>query len=156
MIIRISRLNYLSLTVQTRHTTFHENNYVFMSVASETDKPICFIWQVYTHLDLTGIDKFSLTSLLVLRVVSWYQPFNRKISIISILLRLYSKSTLTLKEWRLNLSFPWVSMLFLNSWRVSLVPLKLCDYSPSSYSNTALTLEGSSDWTSTLWVWVSF
>jgi hypothetical protein len=35
------------------------------------------------------------------------------------LLRLYSKSSLTLKEWRFNLSFPWVSMLFSTSWRVS-------------------------------------
>jgi hypothetical protein len=30
----------------------------------------------------------------------------------------YSKSSLTLNEWRFNLSFSWVSMLFLNSWRV--------------------------------------
>jgi hypothetical protein len=35
------------------------------------------------------------------------------------LLRLYSKSSLTLNEWRFNLSFSWVSMLFLNSQRVS-------------------------------------
>jgi hypothetical protein len=35
--------------------------------------------------------------------------------------RLYSKSSLTLKEWRFNLSFSWVSVLFLNSWRVSIV-----------------------------------
>jgi hypothetical protein len=36
-------------------------------------------------------------------------------------LRPYSKSSLalTLNEWRFNLSFSWVSMLFLNSWRVS-------------------------------------
>jgi hypothetical protein len=34
-------------------------------------------------------------------------------------IRLYSKSSLTLKEWRFNLSFPWVSVLFLNSWMVS-------------------------------------
>jgi hypothetical protein len=34
-------------------------------------------------------------------------------------LRLYSKTSLTLKEWRFNLSFPWVSVLFFNSWRVS-------------------------------------
>jgi hypothetical protein len=31
----------------------------------------------------------------------------------------YSKSSLTLNEWRFNLSFSSVSMLFLNSWRVS-------------------------------------
>jgi hypothetical protein len=35
------------------------------------------------------------------------------------LLRPYSKSSLTLNEWRFNLSFPWVSVLFLNTWRVS-------------------------------------
>ena len=36
-------------------------------------------------------------------------------------IRLYSKSslTLTLNEWRFNLNFSQVSMLFLNSWRVS-------------------------------------
>jgi hypothetical protein len=34
-------------------------------------------------------------------------------------LRPYSKSSLTLNEWRFNLSFSRVSMLFLNSWRVS-------------------------------------
>jgi hypothetical protein len=32
---------------------------------------------------------------------------------------LYSKSSLTLKEWRFNRSFPWVSVLFFNSWAVS-------------------------------------
>jgi hypothetical protein len=38
-----------------------------------------------------------------------------------------------------------------------LVPyLTICDYSPSSYSRTALTLKGSSNWTPTLWEWVSF
>jgi hypothetical protein len=31
----------------------------------------------------------------------------------------YSKRSLTLKEWGFNLSFSWMSMLFLNSWRVS-------------------------------------
>jgi hypothetical protein len=35
-------------------------------------------------------------------------------------LRPYSKSSLTLNEWRFNLSFSWVLMLFLNSWRVSI------------------------------------
>jgi hypothetical protein len=30
-----------------------------------------------------------------------------------------SSLTLTLNEWRFNMSFSWVSMLFLNSWRVS-------------------------------------
>jgi hypothetical protein len=36
----------------------------------------------------------------------------------------YSKSslTLTLNEWKFNLSFSRVSLLFLNSWRVSVVP----------------------------------
>jgi hypothetical protein len=31
----------------------------------------------------------------------------------------FYKSSLTLSEWRFNLNFSWVSMLFLNSWRVS-------------------------------------
>ena len=43
--------------------------------------------------------------------------------------RLYSKSSLTLKEWRFNLSFPWVSVLFLNSWRVSVVPYDVTNHS---------------------------
>ena len=34
-------------------------------------------------------------------------------------LRLYSKSLQTLEEWRFNLSFAWLSVLFLNSWSVS-------------------------------------
>jgi hypothetical protein len=34
----------------------------------------------------------------------------------------YSKSSLTLNEWRFNLSFSRVSLLFLNSWRASVVP----------------------------------
>jgi hypothetical protein len=34
-------------------------------------------------------------------------------------IRPYSKSTLTLNEWRFNLSFSWVSVLFLNCSRVS-------------------------------------
>jgi hypothetical protein len=33
-------------------------------------------------------------------------------------LRPYSESSLTLNEWRFNLSFPGVSMMFLNSWKV--------------------------------------
>jgi hypothetical protein len=74
-----------------------------------------------------------------------------------------------------------MSMLFLNNWRVSShrvsydtnlqlfknitdteakiePPLFECVFriqaQPFSYSKTALTLERSSDWTSTLWVWV--
>ena len=37
-------------------------------------------------------------------------------------LSLYSKSSLALKEWMFNLSFSRVSLLFLNSRRVSVVP----------------------------------
>jgi hypothetical protein len=55
-----------------------------------------------------------------------------------------SSLTLTLNEWRFNLSFSWVSMQFLNSWRVSACRTLLCDYSPSSYSKTALTHKRSS------------
>jgi hypothetical protein len=73
---------------------------------------------------------------------------------------LYSKSSLTLNEWRFNLNFPWVSMLFLNNWIGGFkCRTVLCDYSPSSYSKTALslTLKASSDWTlsSNHWVWDS-
>jgi hypothetical protein len=44
---------------------------------------------------------------------------------------MYSKSSLTLKEWRFNLSFPLVSMLFLNSWGVSVVPYYVTTHSPA-------------------------
>ena len=51
-------------------------------------------------------------------------------------------------------SWPWVSVLFLNSWRVSVVPYYVTILTLQLFKNT-LTLKGSSDWTSTLWVWVS-
>jgi hypothetical protein len=35
------------------------------------------------------------------------------------------------KEWRFNLSFPWVSMLFLNIWRVSVVPYNVTTHLPA-------------------------
>jgi hypothetical protein len=38
------------------------------------------------------------------------------------LIRPYSKSSLTLTEWRFDLSFSWVLMLFLNSWKASVIP----------------------------------
>jgi hypothetical protein len=44
---------------------------------------------------------------------------------------LYSKSSLTLKVWRFNLSFPCVSVLFLNSWRVSVVPYYATTHPPA-------------------------
>ena len=48
-------------------------------------------------------------------------------------LRPYSKSslTLTLHEWKFNLSFSGVSLLFLNSWRVSACHILFSDHSPS-------------------------
>jgi hypothetical protein len=59
----------------------------------------------------------------------------------------------TLKEWRFNLSFSRVSMLFLNSWRVSLVP---CDATTQPPAIQKQHWHSREDWTSTLWVWVSF
>jgi hypothetical protein len=44
---------------------------------------------------------------------------------------MYSKSSFTLKEWRFNLSFPWVSVLFLNRWRISLVPYYVVTHPPA-------------------------
>jgi hypothetical protein len=60
--------------------------------------------------------------MVVAAYLSWYKSY--KLSTQYVYLRLYSKSslTLTLKEWRFNLSFFWVSVVFLNSWRVSPVP----------------------------------
>jgi hypothetical protein len=61
------------------------------------------------------------------------------------------KAQFTLNEWKFNLGFSRVSLLFLNSWRVLACRTHiygrtlLCDYSPSSYSKTTLTLKGSSD-----------
>jgi hypothetical protein len=46
-------------------------------------------------------------------------------------LRAYSKSSLTLTEWRFNLSFSWVSMLFLNSWRASVMPYSVTTHPPA-------------------------
>jgi hypothetical protein len=46
-------------------------------------------------------------------------------------IRPYSKSSLTLNEWRFNLSFSWVSVLFLNSWRVSVVPHYVTTHPPA-------------------------
>jgi hypothetical protein len=35
------------------------------------------------------------------------------------------------KEWRFNLNFPWVSMLFLNSWMVSVIPCYVTTHPPA-------------------------
>jgi hypothetical protein len=71
--------------------------------------------------------------------------------------RPYSKSSLTLTEWRFNLSISWVSMLFLNSWRVRSHIVRY-DTNPPTIQKQQLTLKKCSDWTSThwVWVWVSF
>jgi hypothetical protein len=47
-------------------------------------------------------------------------------------LRLYSKRSHTLNEWRFNMSFSWVSVLFLNSWRVSVVPYNVTTHPPAT------------------------
>jgi hypothetical protein len=39
---------------------------------------------------------------------------------------------LALNEWRFNLSFSWVSMLFLNSWMVSVVPYYVTNHPPAN------------------------
>jgi hypothetical protein len=72
-------------------------------------------------------------------------------------IRPYSKSSLTLNEWRFNLSFSLVSVLFLNSWR-SVSYLTMWLLTLQLFKKTALTLKRSSFWTSThwVWVWVSF
>jgi hypothetical protein len=57
-------------------------------------------------------------------------------------LRPYSKSTLN--EWKFNLSFSRVSLLFLNSWG-SHIPYYVTTHPPAMYSKTALTLKRSSD-----------
>jgi hypothetical protein len=56
-------------------------------------------------------------------------------------LRPYSKSSLTLNEWRFNLSFSWVSMLFLKSWRVSVVPYYVNAHPPAIQKQHWLTQE---------------
>ena len=47
--------------------------------------------------------------------------------------RPYSKSSLTptLNEWMFNLSFSWVLMLFLNSWRASVIPYYVTTHPPA-------------------------
>jgi hypothetical protein len=46
-------------------------------------------------------------------------------------IRPYSKSSLTLNEWKFNLSFSRVSLLFLNSWRVSVIPYHVTTHLPA-------------------------
>jgi hypothetical protein len=74
-----------------------------------------------------------------------------------IVLRLYSKSSLTLKEWRFNLSFPWVPMPFLNSWRVSSHIVRY-DTNPLAIQKQQWHSREAQIGTSThwVWVWVSF
>ena len=43
----------------------------------------------------------------------------------------YSKSSLTLTEWKFNLSFSRVSLLFFNSWRASVVPYYVTTHPPA-------------------------
>ena len=45
--------------------------------------------------------------------------------------RPYSKSSLTLNEWKFNLSFSRVSLLFLNSWRASAIPYYVTTHPPA-------------------------
>jgi hypothetical protein len=70
--------------------------------------------------------------------------------------RLYSNSSLTLtfNEWRFNLGFSWVSILFSNSWCASSHRVRYDTNPPAIQKQRALTLKRSSDWTSTHWVWV--
>jgi hypothetical protein len=46
-------------------------------------------------------------------------------------LRPYSKSSLTLNEWKFNLSFSRVSLLFLNSWMTSVIPYYVTTHPPA-------------------------
>jgi hypothetical protein len=45
--------------------------------------------------------------------------------------RPYSKSSLTLNEWRFNLSFSWAPTLFLNSWSASVIPYYVTAHPPA-------------------------
>ena len=45
--------------------------------------------------------------------------------------RPYSKSSLTLNVWKFNLSFSRVSLLFLNSWRASVIPYSVTTHPPA-------------------------
>ena len=42
-----------------------------------------------------------------------------------------SKNSLTLNEWKFNLSFSRVSLLFLNSWRASVIPYYMTTHPPA-------------------------
>ena len=50
-----------------------------------------------------------------------------------VVLRPYSKSSLSLtfNEWKFNLSFSRVSLLFLNSWRASVIPYYVTTHPPA-------------------------
>ena len=66
-------------------------------------EPVKYTFSIIRHTTILGLEaSFSwITSKLLLRPCST------------------SSLTLTLNEWRFNLSFSWVSMLFLKSWRMS-------------------------------------
>jgi hypothetical protein len=72
-------------------------------------------------------------------------------------LRPYSKSSLTLIEWKFNLSFSWVSMLFLISWRVSSHIVRYNTNPPAiqkqQWHSREAQIGTSTHW---VWVWVSF
>jgi hypothetical protein len=105
----LSRLQ--SLNIIHRGCTFHFS-YPYWTITS-------IYWRKYSefgHRDCAQIDMNSDKNI-TQWLLSSFQPSY------SILIdyRPYSKSslTLTLNEWRFNLSFSWVLMLFSNSWRVS-------------------------------------
>jgi hypothetical protein len=51
---------------------------------------------------------------------------------IQCLFQIYARKTSrTLNEWRFNLSFSWVLMLFLNSWRASVIPYYVTTHPPA-------------------------
>ena len=57
------------------------------------------------------------------------------------LYRPYSKSSLTLNEWKFNLSFSRVSLLFLSSWRASVIPYYVTTHPPAIQKQHRLSRE---------------
>jgi hypothetical protein len=137
--------------------------------------------QVFNHLNLTALpipflNSWRVSSHIVrydtnhpaFRKQHWHSSsqgkFRLKLHSLSVseqfriqALRPYSKSSLTLIEWKFNLSFSWVSMLFLISWRVSSHIVRYNTNPPAiqkqQWHSREAQIGTSTHW---VWVWVSF
>jgi hypothetical protein len=113
------------------------------------ERPVYYYWYhikkanceldlgVWTNYDLTWSKQVTQQSNKANKMLSYIRRSTLNIceylSLVRSHLRPYSKSwlTLTLNEWRFNQSFSWLSVLFLNTWRVSVLPYSVTTHSPA-------------------------